>query len=149
MTPQQIQILAAARSMLGMKWSHQARGEGGRTDCAGLVLVAAREQGFIDWDVPTDYEREAPAHAMVDICRKHLIEIKREELRPGDMPVLRYATTNHIGIIGDYPVPGHLSIIHAQATSPRCVVENRFCDEWLQMVGATVSACFRFPEIAR
>jgi len=145
---QQQEIVASARSLLGIRWKHQAR-DGGSLDCAGVVLHAAKAQGFVDWDIPADYEREAPPEAMLSVCREHLIEIPRAELSPGDMVVLRYAKTNHIGVIGDYPVDGHVSIIHAQATSPRCVVENRFCDEWLTMVRAKVIGCFRFPERVR
>jgi cell wall-associated NlpC family hydrolase len=140
------EAVAAARSMLGMRWRHQAR-DGGTTDCAGVVLHAAKTQGFLITDIPTDYQREASPEAMVEVCRQHLIEVTRAELRPGDIVVLRYPTTNHIGIVGDYPIAGHLSIIHAQATHPRCVVENRFCDEWLNLVKATVAGCFRFPEV--
>lgn len=131
--------------MVGMPWRHQAR-KGGRTDCAGLVLVAAREQGFIDWDIPTDYEREAKPEEMLGVCRKYLVEITRPELQPGDIVVMRYPTTNHIGIVGDYPIPGHVSIIHAQASPPSMVVENRLDDDWLRMVKARLVGCFRFPE---
>lgn len=139
------EIVQAARSMLGMRWQHQAR-DGGKTDCAGVVLHAAKTQGLIDLDIPTDYQREAPADAMVKVCRQHLTEVTRAELRPGDVVVLRYPNTNHIGIVGDYPIAGHLSIIHAQAAHPRCVVENRLCDEWLRLVEAKVTGCFRFPD---
>lgn len=146
---QQEQIVAHARSMLGMRWEHQARGEDGKTDCAGLVLSTAKAQGFLDWEIPADYAREAPPEAMAAICRKYLIEIPVSELRPGDMVVLRYPTTNHIGIIGDYPyAPGHVSLIHAQATEPRCVVENRLDRDWLKLVRARIVAGFRFPERA-
>lgn len=143
MTPQE-EIVAAARSMLGMRWQHQARGENS-TDCAGVVLRAAATQGFLNLDIPTDYEREAPPEAMLDVCRKHLIEIQRSEIAAADVVVLRYEKTNHIGVLGDYPVLGHLSIIHAQATHPRRVVENRFCDDWLRIAGARVAGFFRIP----
>lgn len=140
---QQEEIVAAARRFLGAKWVHQARADDAM-DCAGLVIKVAKELGFIDWDI-SGYAREAPQDAMLSICRAHLVEISRSELRPGDLVVLRYGS-NHIGIVGDYPVPGHLSVIHAQATQPRCVVENRLCDEWLSMVRARITGCFRFPE---
>lgn len=143
---QQEEIVAHARSMLGMRWAHQARGDSGKTDCAGLVLSTAKAQGFIDWEVPADYEREAPPEAMLAVCRKYLIEVPVTEMRPGHLVVLRYPTTNHVGILGDYPVPGHVSIIHAQATEPRKVVENRFDPDWLKMVRARLVGCFRFPE---
>lgn len=139
------EIVAAARSTLGLPWQHQGR-DGGGLDCAGVVLVAAKSQGFIDWDIPLDYDRVATPDTMLSVCRKHLDSIDPIDLKPGDIVVLRYPKTNHIGIIGDYPVPGHVSIIHAQNSSPRMVVENRFCADWLQMVRATVIGCFRFPE---
>lgn len=144
---QQEQIVAHARSMLGMRWEHQARGEGGKTDCAGLVLFVAKEQGFLDWNIPSDYARTAEPGEMLAVCRRHLVEIPRPELRPGDMVVLRYPDTNHIGIVGDYPSsPSHVSLIHATASFPRKVVENRLDDGWLKMVGARLTGCFRFPE---
>ncbi len=142
MTHQQ-EIVAAARRFLGARWRHQARADNAM-DCAGLVIKVAKELGFIDWDI-TNYERDASEDAMLSVCRAHLVEIPRAVLAPGDLVVLRYAT-NHIGIVGDYPVAGHLSLIHAQVKEPRCVVENRLCDDWLKMVGARVVACFRFPE---
>jgi len=146
MTQQQTQIVAHARGMLGTRWAHQARGEDGKTDCAGLVLCVAKEQGFLDWDIPSDYARTAEPGEMLEVCRKYLIEVPRADLQPGDMVVLRYPQTNHIGIVGDYPIAGHVSIIHAQARAPRCVVENRLDDGWLKMVGAKLIGCFRFPE---
>ncbi|RYE43974.1 MAG: hypothetical protein EOP24_26365 [Hyphomicrobiales bacterium] len=145
---QQEEIVQRARARLGMRWEHQARGEDGRIDCAGLILVVAKEQGFLDWDIPSDYARTAAPHEMIELCRKHLIEITRAELRPGDLVVLRYPETNHIGICGDYPPSPHrhVSIIHAQASFPRKVVECRFDDIWLKSVGARLTGCFRFPE---
>ncbi|MDM0041885.1 hypothetical protein QTI05_22785 [Variovorax sp. J22R193] len=145
---QQEEIVAAARSALGKRWAHQARGEDGKTDCAGLVLTVAKEIGFLDWDIPSDYARTAASHEMLEVCRQHFIEIQRPDLRPGDIVVLRYPDTNHIGVIGDYPPApkSHVSIIHATAFYPRCVVENRFDDMWMKMAGARLTGCFRFPE---
>jgi len=144
---QQTEIVAHARSMLGMRWEHQARGEDGKTDCAGLVLCVAKEQGFLDWDIPSDYARTAEPGEMLAVCRKYLIEVKRADLAPGDLVVLRYPETNHIGIVGDYPPsPKHVSIIHATANFPRKVVENRLDDGWLTMTNASLIGCFRFPE---
>jgi hypothetical protein len=148
MTPAQQEIVRNARSMLGARWQHQARGLN-RTDCLGLVLYAAQQQGIADVDIPDDYERNAAPDAMLKVCRQHLVEVTRADLQPGDVVVLRYPTTNHIGICGDYPVPGHVSLIHAQATHPHCVVENRLDDAWLKMVKAYVAGCFRFPELAQ
>jgi hypothetical protein len=145
MTPAQKEIVTNARSMLGVRWSHLGRSTG-RTDCLGLVLHAAQQQGLDGVDIPDDYERHAGPDAMVSVCRKYLIEVPRDQLQPADLVVLRYPDTNHIGVAGDYPVPGYVSLIHAQASHPHCVVENRLDDGWLKMVGAYVAGCFRFPE---
>lgn len=146
MNEAQARIVGQARSMLGVRWQHQARGAD-RTDCLGLVLQAAQSTGIADVDIPSDYERTASPDAMLSVCRRHLVEVSRKDLQPADLVVLRYPSTNHIGIVGDYPVVGHVSLIHAQATHPRCVVENRLDDEWLRMVGARLVGCFRFPEM--
>jgi len=145
---QQEEIVRHARSMLGHRWEHQARGGNGKTDCAGLILCVAKEVGFIDWDIPSDYARTAKPEEMLDVCRQKFIEITRAELRPGDIVVLRYPETNHIGVCGDYPPSPHkhVSIIHATAFFPRKVVENRLDDMWLKSVGAKLTGCFRFPE---
>lgn len=147
MTPMQTEIVTKARTLLGVRWSHQGRTTG-RTDCLGLVLYAAQAQGLEGVDIPNDYDRHAGPEAMVSVCRKHLIEISRAELQPADIVVLRYpkVSTNHIGLVADYHVPGHVALIHAQASHPHCVVENRLDDGWLKMVGAYVAGCFRFPE---
>ncbi|WP_399677125.1 C40 family peptidase [Xenophilus sp.] len=140
------QIVASARKAIGTKWVHQGRSEDG-LDCAGLVIKIGNELGLLDWDIK-DYERKASMSAMLDICREHLTEIPRVALQPGDLVVLRFKDTNHIGIIGDYP-HGGLSIIHAQATAPRRVGENRFCDDWMKLIGCRLAGCFRFPERVR
>jgi len=140
---QREEIVSSARKYIGARWSHQARGDD-KMDCAGLVIKVANELGYIDWDI-TDYERQATDERMLRLCREHLIEIRRDQLQPGDLVVLAYGSNRHIGIIGDYPYGG-LSLIHAQAMHPRMVGENRLDDDWLKMVGARIVGCFQFPE---
>lgn len=143
MTKQQKEIVSAARRMIGVPWVHQGRSVEG-IDCAGLIIKIGNEIGVMDWDLK-DYDRKATQAAMLQICRQHLTEIPRVALQPGDMVVLRFQETNHIGIIGDYK-HGGLSIIHAQATHPRRVGENRFDDDWMKLLKCSLSGCFRFPE---
>lgn len=140
---QRAQAVAIARQAIGARWEHQGRSDD-KMDCAGLVIKVAGELGLIDWDI-TDYERQASDERMLQLCRQHLIEIPRSQLQPGDVVVLAYGTNRHIGIVGDYKYGG-LSLIHAQATYPRRVGENRLDDEWLRIVGARIVGCFQLPE---
>lgn len=141
---QRQEIVAVARRYVGAPWVHQGRSDDGM-DCVGLVIKVAHELGYIDWDIK-DYDRTAAPGAMLAVLQRHLIQVSREKLRPGDLIALRYPTTNHIGIAADY-VHGGISIIHAQATRPQRVVENRLCDDWLRLVKASIAGCFSFPEL--
>ena len=138
-------IARVARDYLGARWTHQGRAENG-LDCAGLIVKVAKELGLSDFD-KTDYARTATDETMLSICREHLVEVARSDLQEGDIVVMRFGATRHIGIVGLYPYGGH-TVIHAQTMHPRMVVENQLSDSWLSMVSASIAGCFRFPGLA-
>lgn len=139
-------IVATARGYLGAKWAHQARRDDAM-DCAGLVIKVAHDLGLTQFD-KTDYPRLSSPLEMLSLCRDHLVEIRRADLRLGDVVVLSCSGNPHIGIIGDYkPSPGVLTMIHAQARHPRQVVEAQFNDVYLQFAQASVIGCFRYPGV--
>lgn len=135
-------IVTAARRWIGVRWQHQGRSRDG-IDCAGLVIVVAHELGLTEFDT-TDYARQATDETMLAICREHMAPVARDDLQPGDVLVLGFENQRHMAIVGDYPYPGELSIIHAYALAPHRVVETRLDSVWMKrMIGA-----FRFPEAA-
>lgn len=132
------EIVACARTQLGVRWQHQGRTQEGR-DCIGLVLYVAHTLAMSDFDT-RDYARYATDETMLDLCREHLDKVMPADLQPGDIPVFAFANQRHIGIVGDY-VHGGLSLIHAHAIN-RKVVEHRLDDTWKRRIVGR----FRFKE---
>jgi NlpC/P60 family putative phage cell wall peptidase len=133
------QIVAEARSWLGVKWRHQGRTRCG-VDCAGLVVNVAHALELSEFDT-RDYARQAADETLLDICREHLIPVRLADLAPGDVLVTAWENQRHIGIVGVHPVSG-LTMIHAYAPS-RAVVEMRLD---ARMMDRAVGA-FRFQGV--
>lgn len=133
-------IVAQARSWIGVRWLHQGRTAEG-LDCIGLVLKVAHALQLTEFDT-RDYARYATDETMLDLCRSHLVTVQPADLAPGDIAVFGFDAQRHIGIIGDYPAPGALSLIHAHAIN-RQVVEHRLDAQWQRRMRGQ----FRFPGV--
>ncbi len=122
--PTRADVVAAARRHLGTAWAHQGRLPGVALDCAGLVIVVARELGLVgpEWDV--NGYRPQPDGSMLAICDAMMQRI--DEIELGAVVVLATAREpQHLGIVGDY-VHGGWSIVHAcNAARPPRVLETR------------------------
>jgi cell wall-associated NlpC family hydrolase len=134
-------IVTEARGWLGVRWLHQGRTREG-VDCAGLVIGVAKACRNSTFDT-SDYARQATDETMLALCRELLQPVEKADLQPGDVLVMAFENQRHIGIVGDYPYPGELSLIHAYALSPHRVVEVRLDSVWM----SRVIGCFRFPEV--
>lgn len=133
-------VVREARSWLGVRWQHQGRSRDG-VDCAGLVIKVAQALGYTDFDT-TDYARQATDETMLALCREHLQPVAVGAIEPGDVVVLAFENQRHIAIVGDYPYPGELSLIHAYALAPHRVAETRLDSMW----AARIIGAFRFVE---
>lgn len=133
-------VVACARTQIGVRWQHQGRTQDGR-DCIGLVLYVAHTLGQSEFDT-RDYARFASDETMLELCRAHLVAVQPADLASGDLAVFGFDSQRHIGIIGDYPAPGALSLIHAHAIN-RKVVEHRLDDQWQRRILGR----FRFPGV--
>jgi cell wall-associated NlpC family hydrolase len=129
-------IVAEARTYLGVPWKHQGRSKNG-VDCAGLVIEVAKACRGSDFDV-RNYPRQAYDETMLLLCRRHMVKVK--EPQPGDALVFGLANSRHIGIAGDYHLGG-LSLIHAWLAVGK-VVETRLDEQWL----SRLRGAYRFPE---
>mgnify|MGYP000308850099 CR=1 FL=1 len=139
LTAQQRDTVATARSYLGTRWLHQGRTREG-IDCIGLVIEVAKHVKGWTYDI-TDYARQATDETMLNLCHHHLEAKGLHEVQPGDVLIMAFDHQRHAAIVGDYPAPHEVSIIHAYATS-RAVVEQRLDTMWSNRV----IGCFRFPE---
>jgi cell wall-associated NlpC family hydrolase len=137
--PSSEHIVAGARAYLGVPWRHQGRTRAG-LDCAGLIVMVARDLGLSDYD-STAYGRRAQGHAFLSPFRQTMDGVPVPEMRPGDVLLFADAAYPcHCGIVSERHQLPHL--IHAFALR-RQVVEEPYAGEWPEKV----KFCFRFRGI--
>ncbi|MCI5049604.1 MAG: NlpC/P60 family protein [Rickettsiales bacterium] len=142
---QQPCIVACARSYLGTPFKHQGRSKDRGVDCLGLLVGIARdcelksgEQRLADRD-DRGYGHIPPYSRLHQGLCENLTEISKENMRAGDVVLLRHdGNPQHLGIIAQLD-DGVWSIIHAYAKA-RKVVEHRLDDGWY----ARIAHIYRF-----
>lgn len=139
-------IVARARAWIGTPYRHQASCRGAGTDCLGLLRGVWRETiGPEPEAVPgytADWSEPARREDLLMAARRNLIEIRRAEMRPGDVLVLRMrenSVAKHVGIMATSP-DGAPTLIHAY--SGCSVVESPMTPTWARRI----AAAFRFPD---
>ncbi len=119
-------VVDAARAYLGVPWRHQGRSARG-LDCAGLVILTARDLGLSDYDT-TGYSRHAQGLNFVEHFRANMDGIAVAVAGPGDVLVFADAAYPcHCGILSERHGVPHL--IHAHALR-RKVIEEPYTGEW-------------------
>ncbi len=115
-------VVAAARTHLGTRWRHQGRLPGVALDCAGLVIVVARQLGLVPADFDVNGYSRAPDGSMQDWCDRYMQPLAALEL--GAVLVLQTdREPQHMGVVGEYRHGGH-SLIHASSAAGD-VIETR------------------------
>jgi cell wall-associated NlpC family hydrolase len=122
-------IVAAARSYIGVPWRHQGRTRRRGVDCFGLVIRAAADCGIT---VPDEagYSRSPDGVSILDGMRARFDPIRLADVKPGD--VLGFAELVypcHIGIAAPGRTMGALNVIHAHVRR-RKVLEEPLAQEW-------------------
>lgn len=137
------EIVAVARTLLGVKYAHQGRVGHLALDCAGVPVYIAKHFGIPLTDY-TRYGRLPVPAEMRSALDAHLQRIQVAEMLPGDVVWMRFdAEPQHLGILGDY-VHGGLSLIHAyNGAGLNRVVEHRLDDQWRRRI----VAAWRYREI--
>lgn len=127
-SPGRAAVVAEARRFVGTPFQHTGRNEHGM-DCAGLVIKVAHALGLSAFDF-TCYARHPDGWTMRMLCDEHMT--RKDGLEPGDVALIRFfREPQHLGVIGDYPVAGHVSLIHAYR---RGVVEHILDQAWRQRI---------------
>lgn len=117
-------VVAEARKWIGTPFAHIGRNEHA-VDCAGLVIKVAHALGLSSFDF-TCYAKRPDGETLQRLCDEHMR--RKGLMEPGDVALIRFLKhPQHLGIIGDYPVVGHVSIIHAVRHG---VVEHIVDDAW-------------------
>ena len=110
----------AALKYVGVKFRHRGRTDRG-VDCIGLLLLAARDCGYLAEDIPV-YGREPKNGLLQGNLRVHLGEPVNRELRVNDVVAMSLRTDgqiSHVGIITEHP--HGLGICHAYGEIGRVV----------------------------
>ena len=129
-------IVAEARTWLGVPWRHMGRNRQG-VDCVGMPVMIAQAKGLSEYD-HTGYTREPSNSSLIDHFRNNMREKPLADMRPGD--VLLFADGKypfHCGILAERY--GQPSLVHAFA-GRRKVVEEQYCAPWSKQT----IACFEF-----
>lgn len=117
----QNEIVAAARAYLGVPFHHQGRVRAG-LDCAGLLIVVARDLGLDPLDLITyDHDPDPDTPRAYLEAQPFLVRVSPYDRQIGDILLMclgaRTMRGHHLGIASD------IGIIHAYAPA-RMVVET-------------------------
>jgi len=113
-------VVEAARTMLGTKFRHQARCPGVGVDCVGLAYLAGRMAGFDLPEIPSDYPLVATDDRLIRELDKHLVRIDVQTIdqaKPGSILVFAFASRAVKGSLIVYPqhvrIRTDIGFIHA------------------------------------
>jgi len=116
------EIVAAARSYLGVRWHHQGRNRAG-IDCIGLVIAVAHDLGLSTYDIKA-YSR-VPDGNKLRATMAEQMDALRSEPQAGDVLLFRFHRNPlHTAIVTDDD-----GMVHAFANMRR-VVEHRIDSVW-------------------
>ena len=73
-------VVAAARAHIGTPWQHQGRLRGVALDCAGLVIMVARDLGIVEPDFDIRGYGRAPDGTMLAYCAGAMTALPGPEL---------------------------------------------------------------------
>lgn len=81
-------IVAVARSYLGVRWRHAGRTRGG-LDCVGLLVAVSRDLGLDVVDTEQEYKRTPDPFLFLEMMRAQSDLGSRENIRSGSIFLLR------------------------------------------------------------
>lgn len=131
------QVVAMARTCLGVRFRHQGREPEQGLDCVGLVIYTRKQLGLSSFDY-LNYAHTPDPAKLIELLRAELVPIEIDEVQPGD--VLHFRVGNnpvHVGLATDN------GVIHSVANL-RGVVEHRLDDEWR----SRIVAAYQIPGVS-
>lgn len=148
MMPSRADVIAEARRWIGTRWQHQARLRGVASDCGGLIGGVPVELGLLParWWADTfdprfgGYARQPSGDKLRQILLLYMDPISPPEAAaPADVALMRFGRgePQHLGIIGDHPLEGRASLIHALGPQSPCrVTEHILAPRWRERIVA-------------
>lgn len=131
------EIQEEARKLIGVKWRHQGRTPEVGVDCAGAVVVVARNLNISSYD-STDYHRNPLNDSFVQHFQANMKRKKITDRRVGDVLLFRDKMFScHSGFLTMKNGVEH--IVHAYALRKK-VIEEPLNDDWR----SRITYCFEF-----
>lgn len=125
-------IIAIARAEVGTPFRHQGRQSGKSLDCAGLIIMVAKDIGaeYLDF---TGYSRH-PSDGLLESAldsQPALVRVPLADIQAGDVLLMKFnSDPQHLALFaGHSPVYQAEGIIHAWLQA-RKVCEHVLTDEW-------------------
>lgn len=125
-TDDERQFVQAARGLVGTPFRHQGRVPGVGVDCIGVIIVAAKQVGWLPatFDV-TGYARE-PTHGLLEKEMEKYLEVDSW----GPIALMRLLQEpQHVGVL-DWD---RATLIHAWQFNKQ-VVEHRLDTHWMNRI---------------
>lgn len=129
------QILASARSFLGVRFAHQGRSAAEGLDCLGLLIATAEKAGCMVQGMRPSaldqcaYGSQPDTDYLQTMLATHLLPVT-DGMQPADILLLHIEERpQHLALVSDYPSAGEYGMIHAYAQTRR-VVEHRLDEQW-------------------
>ncbi|SEK85392.1 putative phage cell wall peptidase, NlpC/P60 family [Bosea lupini] len=136
-------VIAAARGWLGTPYHHQASLRGVGCDCLGLVRGVWRDLYGSEPEPTPPYSpywaQQGSGETLAEAAERHLIPVKPQEARPGDMLLFRWRAhlpAAHCAVLTE---PDRILHAHDGAA----VGETAFTGWWRRHL----SHAFAFPEL--
>lgn len=137
-TAREKQIVASARSYVGVPFRHQGRSRHG-LDCLGLLVCVARDCALM-YGNKALYQYDDRCYGHYPDAEKLSTQLQRylcreDCLASGKIALIKADHgARHLAIIGDYG-DNSLSLIHAYAPA-RKVIEHRLSTDWAARIEA-------------
>lgn len=134
-------IVELARKYKGVPFRHQGRSIITGVDCAGLVVCIIATLGY-QYKEDLRYGRNAEKFTLKKEMDLHLCKIKKHEIQPGDILLMKIdRVPQHVAIVSDY-VHGGLGMIHCYDRVKK-VVEHRLANVWK----ARIVQAYEMPDL--
>ena len=135
--PNRNDIIAEARTWLGVPWEHQGRTKLG-IDCAGVVVNVGRTLGLSDHD-EFGYTRRSHGYNFLRPFQEHMDQKPIIDMMPGDALIFRDGSYPcHVAILA--VKDGTTTIIHAHASRNKVLEEPISQGDWM----SRRVACFAY-----
>ena len=145
------QIVAAARTLLGVPWIHQGRRPDIGIDCIGLLACTGKVLG-VDFEDRVDYSFRPDGVTLLKRMREQFTEKPIDQILPGDIVIFwisKKSLPQHVGIWTsndsfqqDEVVEGGVGVLHTFSSWGK-VVESAIDRRWRRRI----SAVFEFPGV--